>query len=169
MAKFLESDWLFCFISTCKFGSFKNPFAMVTSLPELYIRFRRFALLLQIKKVILWAIAAASSWNRSRWVRLDLIFTMRNIYINSNLNPLTKFTGNRSAEFKDITSGIFQMIIKTFPISTRIVISHAMNRCIFFWVWRKVNGNWDNIMIRISQCRGSHCTANTGVRRKKLI
>ena len=26
------------------------------------------------------------------WVTLDLILTMRDIYINSNLNPLTKFT-----------------------------------------------------------------------------
>ena len=26
-AKFLGSDGFFCFINTCKFGSFKNPFA----------------------------------------------------------------------------------------------------------------------------------------------
>ena len=42
----------FCFSSVCKFGSFKNPFAMTTSLPELYFRFRRFILLVQMKKVI---------------------------------------------------------------------------------------------------------------------
>ena len=29
-----------CFISICKFGSFKNPFATITSLSELYFRFR---------------------------------------------------------------------------------------------------------------------------------
>ena len=34
-----------CFISICKFGSFNNPFATITSLPELYFRFRRFILL----------------------------------------------------------------------------------------------------------------------------
>ena len=34
-AKFLGSDGL-CFISICKFGSFKNPFATITSLSELY-------------------------------------------------------------------------------------------------------------------------------------
>ena len=39
-AKFLGSDELFCFISICKFGSFKNPYAAITSLPELYFRFR---------------------------------------------------------------------------------------------------------------------------------
>ena len=35
-----------------KFGSSKNPFAMITSLPELYFRFRRFTLLVQTKRVI---------------------------------------------------------------------------------------------------------------------
>ena len=34
-AKFLESDGLLCFISICKFGCLKNPFAMITSLPIL--------------------------------------------------------------------------------------------------------------------------------------
>ena len=35
-----------------KFGSFKNPFATITSLSELYVRFERFILLVQTKKVI---------------------------------------------------------------------------------------------------------------------
>ena len=51
-AKFLENDELFSFISICKFGSFKNPFAMITSRSELYFRFRRCILLVQKKKVI---------------------------------------------------------------------------------------------------------------------
>ena len=50
--KFMRSDGLSCFNSTCKFGSFKNPFAMIASLPELYFRFRRYFLLVQTKKVI---------------------------------------------------------------------------------------------------------------------
>ena len=37
----------------CKFGSFKNPFAMITNLSELYIRFRRFILLVQTNKRII--------------------------------------------------------------------------------------------------------------------
>ena len=41
-----------CFISICKFGSFKNPFATITSLSELYLRIRRFFSLVQTKKVI---------------------------------------------------------------------------------------------------------------------
>ena len=42
----------FCFSCVCKFGSLKNPFARITSLSELYFRFRRFILLVQTKKVI---------------------------------------------------------------------------------------------------------------------
>ena len=63
-------------------------------------------------------------------MRLDLILTMRDIYINSNLNPLTKFARNRrSIEFKDILQWIIsQMIMKTYPVSTRIVISYEMKQ-----------------------------------------
>ena len=63
-------------------------------------------------------------------LRLDLIFSMTDIYINSNLNPLTKFTSSiRSTKFKDILPwNISQMITKTVPISTRIVISYAMKQ-----------------------------------------
>ena len=50
--RFLEVDGLFCFITICKFGSFKNPFATITSLSERYFTFRRFILLVQTKKVI---------------------------------------------------------------------------------------------------------------------
>ena len=32
---------------------------------------------------------STSSWKPWRWVRFDLILTMRDIYINSNLNPLS--------------------------------------------------------------------------------
>ena len=50
-AKFLGSDELFRFISMCKFVSFKNLVAMITSLSELCLRFRRFILLAKTKKV----------------------------------------------------------------------------------------------------------------------
>ena len=40
-----------CFTSISKFGSIKNSFEMITSLSELYIRFRRFILLVQTKKI----------------------------------------------------------------------------------------------------------------------
>ena len=50
--KFLGSNGLSCFISICRFGSFKNPFATITGLSEFYFRFRRLILLGQTKKVI---------------------------------------------------------------------------------------------------------------------
>ena len=94
-------------------------------------------LLVQTKKVISMNYSSStSSWKPWRWVRLDLILTMRDIYISSNLKPLTKFTSNsRSTEFKDIFPwNISQMITKTVPISTRIVISYAMKQDIPLWV-----------------------------------
>ena len=169
-AKFLGSDELFCFSSICKFGSFKNPFATITSLSELYFTFRRFILLVQTKKMISMNYGSSTScWKPWGWVRLNLILTMRDIYINSNLNPLTKFTSSsRSTEFKDILLwNISQMIMKTIPISSRIVISYAIKWDILFWVYWKVNGNWDNNMIRILQWRESQCRTNTSVRRNK--
>ena len=45
------------------------------------------------------------------------------------------------------------MIMKTIPISMRIVISYVMKRGILLWIWWRVNGNWDNNMIKISQWR----------------
>ena len=67
---------------------------------------------------------------------LDLIFSVRGIYISSNPNSLTKFTSSsRSIEFKDFPPwNMSQMITKTIPISTKIVISYAMKhdtRCEF--------------------------------------
>ena len=41
---------LFYFINICKFSSFKNPFATITSLSEIYFKSRRFILLVQKKK-----------------------------------------------------------------------------------------------------------------------
>ena len=42
----------FVLIRICKFSSFKNPLATITGLSELYLRSRRFILLVQTKKVI---------------------------------------------------------------------------------------------------------------------
>ena len=55
-------------------------------------------------------------------------------------------------------------------ISPRIVQGYAMKRGgLFFWVYRRVNGTWDNNLIRISQWRKSHCRTNASIRRKKEI
>ena len=73
-------------------------------------------------------VAAQAAENDGDDMRLDLIFSMRDIYINSNLNSLTKFTSsNRSNKLKGILPwNISQMMTKTIPISMRMVISYAM-------------------------------------------
>ena len=97
-----------CFSSICKFGTFKNP--MITSLSELYFIFRRFCLLVQANKKI--SVSYGSStcrWKPWRWVRFDLILMMRDIFMNSNLNPHTKFTSSSTTtEFNPIQDGFFR-------------------------------------------------------------
>ena len=170
-ASLLGTHGVFCFISVCKFGSFNNPFAMIASLSELYFRFRRFVLLVQAKKMISVNYGnTRSSCKPWRWLRLDLIIFRRDIYVNSNLDPLRKLTSSsRSIEFKDIFPwNISQMITKTTLIGMTIAISNAMKLGILlWWIWWKFNGSWDNSMIRISQWRESHCRKNTSIRRNK--
>ena len=78
--------------------------------------------------------ASKAGENLGRRVRLDLIVTKRDIYINSNLNPLTKFTrSSRSTEFKEIFLwNISQIITKTIPFNARIVISYVVKQGIPF-------------------------------------
>ena len=70
------------------------------------------------------------------------------IYINSNLNLFTKctrkFRDPKLTKFHIFPWNISQMIIKTVPISKRIVISYTIKRGISFWVYPNFNGSWDN-------------------------
>ena len=127
------------------------------------------------KKWFLWTMAAANhgdEWGFTWYLRCGIytsVLTWIHIYINSNLNSLTKFTSSsKITEFKDILPwNISQMITKTILISTRIFISNAMKRGIPLWIWCNVNGNWANNMIRISQCGENHCRTNTNVHPKQ--
>ena len=116
------------------------------------------------------AAAQAAENHEDKW-GLTWYFLWGIKYINSKLNPLTKFTGSsRSTKLKDILLwNTSQTITKTIPISTRIVINYVIKQGIPLWIWWKVNGNWNNNMIRISQWRESHCLTNTSIRRKKEI
>ena len=111
---------------------------LITSLSELYFRFKRFILLVQTKKEISMNNGSiTSSWKSWWWVRFDLILTMRDIYIyiyQFHLNSLTKITSSiRSTEFKDILPwNVSQMITKTIWINLTIVISYVMKRGILF-------------------------------------
>ena len=134
----------------------------------LNFRIRRFILLLQTKKVIFMNYGSNTrSWKPWWWVRLDLIFPMRDIYINSNLN--TEFTKNsRSTKFKYILPwNISQMITKNVPISTRIVKSFAIKWDIPLWIWWKVNGNWDITWSEVPNGEKVIVEQILGIRRKK--
>ena len=61
--------WDFCFTSLSKFGSFKNPSAMITNMSELHSRYRRFILLAQTKVAIplSYAVADEAKNNEDEW------------------------------------------------------------------------------------------------------
>ena len=105
-ASFWEVMDSFCFITICKFGSFKNPFVGITSLLEFYFRFRRFILLIQTKKVISMNYGSStSSWKPWRWAISEVWpDTMRDRYINSNLNNWQNSLAAAEAQSLEISS-----------------------------------------------------------------
>ena len=107
----------------------KKPFCNDYSPSKLYLTFKRFIMLIQTKKVIYMnygcSISTCKPW---RWVRLDLIFTMRDMYINSNLSPLTKSTSNsRSTEFKVILPWNISQMISIALLWDNIIFSKNIN------------------------------------------
>ena len=99
------------------------------------------------------------------------MLTMKDIYINFTLNPLTKFICSKASfEFKDLLPwNISQAITETVPMNTKKVINYEMKQYIPFWVWQKVKGNWGNNVPWFSQWRQNHCRRNTNIRRNKYI
>ena len=103
-----------------------------------------------------------------RWVRLGLIFTMKGIYINSNMNPLSKFTSSsRSTKCKENLSHLSNDH-KDGPNQHKNSHELCKERSSHFWVWQKLKENWDN-MIRISKWRESYCRTHTSIKREKEI
>ena len=157
---------LFCFISIYTFRSFKNPFATIINLSELYFTFR-FILFVKTKKMIS---MNYHSWKPWRWVKFDLMLTIKDIYINTNQNPLTKFTSSsssRSSEFRNILQwNISKMITKTVPISTRMVLTYVMKPSIPLWIWWKSMVTETTTWSEFSNGE-SHCRTNTSIRRNK--
>ena len=156
-AKFLGSDGLFCF------SSIANLAASRTLLQRLLA-----CLNFTIDSEDLLVISINYGSSTSCWKTTEMSEVWPDTYelISSNLNPLTKFTSSRSTEFKDILPwNISQMITKTIPISTKIVISHAMKQGILFWVYWKVSGNWATAWSEFPN--GGKAIVETSVRRKK--
>ena len=114
--------------------------------------------------------SSATSWKSWRSMKFELIYTMRDKYINSKMDLFTKFSCNsRSTKFKDILPwNISQMISNTVPISIRIIKSCMVQRSIPICVcWKLINTettiwpefiNWE-----------SYCTTNTRISRNKQI
>ena len=107
----------FVLLAYASLGTSRNLLQrLLACLNFILFRFRGFILLVQTKKVISMNYGSSTSnCKPRRWVRFDLIFTMWDIYIYSNQNPLTKFTSSsRNTEFKVIFPwNIYQMIMKT--------------------------------------------------------
>ena len=131
-AKFLGSDLLFCFISICKLGSFKNLSATINSLSKLYFRFNRVYSVGANEKSDFYELWQQYKQLKTMEMRLELILTMKGIYIDFQPESTKKITrSSRCTELKDILNdvqNISQLITKTVPISTRTVISYTMKR-----------------------------------------
>ena len=113
LEKFLANNFALSYVKDNTFGPFNRRGIAVLSL---------FRTLLAIRQ---------KSREPSFWERMDyLVLVAYASLAEPNLNPLKKFTSsNRSTEFKDISPwNISQMMTKTIPISTRIVISYTMKR-----------------------------------------
>ena len=92
-----------CFSRIINFDSFKNTFATVTSLAEFHYWYRKFVLLVQTIDMICISYGnRASSCKSWRWIRFDLLLKVKDICINSSLDPLASFLSSRSIEFTDI-------------------------------------------------------------------
>ena len=105
----------------------KNPFATITSLPELYFRFTRIILLVKMKKKgFLWTMAAAQA-TENHGDELSLTWYLRwGIYtsIPTRTHSQNSIAAAEASEFKDIlSSNISQMITKIIPIRTRIDVT----------------------------------------------
>ena len=116
---------------------------MITNLFEHNSRFRRFILLVQTKEVnpMKWG-SCTGSRKPGRWVKLDHIFTMRDIFINFALSPLTKLTSSsKCTDFKE----------------TPKAFNNFRN---------KQNGEWSNVFWYVKTCLFWKCIQYTIYRDK---
>ena len=167
------------FISTSTFGSFKKPLETnhlhsytrahththTHTLTQDFLETQDLACS-YIRKCsrFLWLDCSTSSWKRQIWIRLDLIFKKFRITI-------TKFRINSRSTHPDLRYLPMehrfeeQEIKKNVLITTWIIKRFVMKRKIPPWVWRKVDGNWNNMVVRINLWTEGHCRTNTRVKR----
>ena len=77
-----------------------------------------------------------SSCKPWRWMRLDLIFTMRDIYINFKLDPLTKCSSSRGTIFFSLIRNLSDDH-EDCPNWRKNNHKSCKKRDIPFWVWKK--------------------------------
>ena len=102
--------------------------------------------------------SSTSSWKPWRWVRLDLILMMKDVQVNSNLNPVIKFT---SSSNMFLSRNIPQMITKTVPISMRMVNAMQWNG---HPVVNLMEHQWKNTTWLAFPIWGNHYRTNTSMR-----
>ena len=86
--------------------------------------------------------SSASSWKSWQSMRFELIYKMRDKYVNSKMDLFTKFSCySRSTKFKDILRwNISKMISQTAPISMRIIKICMVQRGILICIcWKLIN------------------------------
>ena len=106
-----------------------------------------------------------------RWVKFDLIFMMRDIYINSNVTPLPKLTSSsRSTEFKD-TPPTEHLSNDHKDHPNQHENSHKSHNETGYPVLSLLESQWKLTEQHDQnfQWRKSHCRANSNARRMKEI
>ena len=149
----------------CKFDSFKNYFPTITTLSELYFRFRRFILLVHMKKRISTNYDSSTScWKPWTWVRFDLILTMRDIYINSSWTNSQNLLATADAlSLKNVPMENLSNNHKDCP--NQYDNSHKLYNKSGHPAFSLIESQWKltNNMIRIFQWKETHCRTNTSV------
>ena len=121
------------------------------SLLKLYFRFRKFILLVKMKKVISRNYDSSSQAAKNHGDEWGLTW-----YFNSNLNQLTRFGSIRSTPMDYLSNDH-----RDRPNQQENSHKLCNEVGILLWIWWKVNSDWDNNMIRISQSKESNCRTNT--------
>ena len=111
MSKVFGKQYTLLFYLHNQLRQLQEPFLTIANLSEFHFRCRKLILLVQMKKVILMSKGISTiRWKSWRWNGLGLIFTMRDIYINSNVGSFTKFIiSNKFTELKGMVHPIVHL------------------------------------------------------------
>ena len=139
---YLFCTLLFCFISICKLGRFRNHFLTITGLSELYFRFRKF------------------SWKPCRWVRINLLLRMRDMLYTSISTWNHSLNSVAAAEASNLKISILLLYL-----SNDLRDDHPNKRENSFEFEEKSMETETTNMIRISQQKKSHCKTYNSIKR----